>query len=36
MREEEGFIKEGLVNYLALLGWNEGKGTTKEVYSLKF
>ncbi len=28
-----GYLPEGLVNYLALLGWNEG--TEREVYSLK-
>ena len=30
---EMGFLASGMVNYLALLGWNEG--TEKEVYSLK-
>ena len=30
---EMGFLASGMVNYLALLGWNEG--TDKEVYSLK-
>ena len=30
---EQGFIKEGLLNYLALLGWNEG--TDKEIYTLE-
>ena len=30
---EMGFLASGVVNYLALLGWNEG--TEKEVYSLK-
>ena len=30
---ERGFIKEGLVNYLALLGWNSG--TDRELFSLK-
>ena len=31
--KEMGFLPIGMVNYLALLGWNEG--TEKEVYSLK-
>ena len=30
--KERGFIKEGLVNYLALLGWNSG--TDRELFSL--
>ena len=30
---EMGFLASGMVNYLALLGWNEG--TEKEIYSLK-
>ena len=30
---EMGFIAEGMINYLALLGWNSG--TENEIYSLK-
>lgn len=30
---EMGFLASGMINYLALLGWNEG--TEKELYSLK-
>lgn len=32
---EEGYFPEAVVNMLALLGWNEGGGTEKEMYSLK-
>lgn len=31
---EEGYFSEAVVNMLALLGWNEGDGTEKELYSL--
>lgn len=31
--KESGFLAEGFINYLALLGWNSG--TEQEVYSLK-
>ncbi|MCK0130377.1 glutamate--tRNA ligase [Flavobacteriaceae bacterium F08102] len=31
---EEGYFSEAVVNMLALLGWNEGKGSEKEIYSL--
>lgn len=30
----EGIEKEALVNYIALLGWNPGKGEEQEVFSL--
>lgn len=29
-----GFLPEAVINYLALLGWNEGDGTTQELYSV--
>ena len=31
--KDQGFIKEGLLNYLALMGWNEG--TDQEIYTLE-
>ena len=30
---DQGFLKEAIVNYIALLGWNPG--TTQEIFSLK-
>jgi len=32
---EDGYFGEGVVNMLALLGWNEGNGSEKEIYSLE-
>jgi len=32
---EGGYFPEAVVNMLALLGWNEGDGTEKEIYSLE-
>ncbi|MET2986440.1 glutamate--tRNA ligase [Aureibaculum conchae] len=32
---EDGYFPEVVVNMLALLGWNEGEGTEKEIYSLQ-
>ncbi len=29
----EGYLRDAIVNFMALLGWNEGSGTTKELYS---
>jgi glutamyl-tRNA synthetase len=31
---EKGYLKEALINFIALLGWNPGKGSEKEIYSL--
>jgi len=31
---EAGYFSQAVVNMLALLGWNEGDGTEKEIYSL--
>ena len=31
---EDGYFPEAVVNMLALLGWNEGEGSEKEMYSL--
>ena len=33
--KEDGYFSEAVVNMLALLGWNEGDGTEKEIYSLE-
>ncbi len=30
-----GFSPEAIINFIALLGWNEGEGCEREVYSLK-
>ncbi len=32
---EDGYFTEAVVNMLALLGWNEGEGSEKEIYSLE-
>ncbi len=32
---EDGYFAEAVVNMLTLLGWNEGDGSEKEIYSLK-
>jgi len=32
---EDGYFPEAVANMLALLGWNEGDGSEKEIYSLK-
>lgn len=31
---KKGYLKEVLVNFVALLGWNPGKGSTQEIFSL--
>ncbi len=31
---EEGYLPEAVINMLAFLGWNEGEGSEKEIYSL--
>lgn len=33
--KEKGFFPEAVINFLALLGWNEGEGTEQEIYSLE-
>ncbi|MBJ2174126.1 glutamate--tRNA ligase [Aureibaculum sp. A20] len=33
--KEDGYFPEAVVNMLALLGWNEGSGSEKEIYSLE-
>jgi glutamyl/glutaminyl-tRNA synthetase len=30
----KGYLKEALINYMALLGWNPGEGEQREIYSL--
>ena len=32
---KKGYLKEALVNFIALLGWNPGEGEEKEFYSMK-
>lgn len=31
---KKGYLKEALINYLALLGWNPGEGEKQEIFSL--
>lgn len=31
----KGYLKEAIINFVALLGWNPGDGNTKEVFSLE-
>jgi len=31
----KGYLKEAIINFVALLGWNEGKGSVQEIYSLE-
>ncbi len=31
---KKGYLKEALLNFVALLGWNPGKGSTREIFSL--
>ncbi len=31
---KKGYLKEALINFVALLGWNPGKGSTQEIFSL--
>lgn len=30
----KGYLKEALINFVALLGWNPGKGATQEIFTL--
>lgn len=32
---EAGYLREALINFIALLGWNPGQGSTQEVFSLE-
>lgn len=31
---EKGYLEEALINFLVLLGWNPGSGSTQEIFSL--
>lgn len=31
----KGYLKETLINFIALLGWNQGHGSTQEIFSLE-
>jgi len=31
----KGYLKEALINFIALLGWNPGDGSTQEIFSMK-
>ncbi len=31
---KKGYLKEAIINFIALLGWNPGKGETQEIFSL--
>jgi glutamyl-tRNA synthetase len=31
----KGYLKEAIINFVALLGWNPGKGSEKEIFSLE-
>lgn len=31
--KDEGYLPEAIINFLALLGWNPGEGSTKEIFS---
>jgi glutamyl-tRNA synthetase len=33
--QSEGYLDEAIINFIALLGWNPGKGNTKEIFSLE-
>ena len=33
--EKAGYLREALINFVALLGWNPGKGSMKEIFSLE-
>ena len=30
----KGYLKDALINFVALLGWNPGKGSTQEIFSM--
>lgn len=32
---ERGYLKEAILNFVALLGWNPGQGETQEIFSLE-
>jgi glutamyl-tRNA synthetase len=32
---EKGYLSEALINFVALLGWNPGEGSTQEIFSMQ-
>lgn len=32
---QKGYLKEAIINFVSLLGWNPGKGSEKEIFSLE-
>ena len=32
---KKGYLKEAIVNFVAMLGWNPGEGSTQEIFSMK-
>lgn len=32
---KKGYLKEAIINFVALLGWNPGEGNTQEIFSLE-
>jgi glutamyl-tRNA synthetase len=32
---KKGYLKEALINFVALLGWNPGEGSTQEIFSIE-
>ncbi|NTV40703.1 MAG: glutamate--tRNA ligase [Candidatus Moranbacteria bacterium] len=32
---KKGYLKEAIINFVALLGWNPGEGSVQEIFSLK-
>lgn len=32
---QKGYLKDAMINFVAFLGWNPGKGSVREVFSLK-
>ncbi len=32
---KKGYLKEAIVNFVALLGWNPGEGSTQEIFSME-
>lgn len=31
----KGYLKDAIINFVALLGWNPGKGSTEEIFTMK-
>jgi glutamyl-tRNA synthetase len=32
---QKGYLKEAIINFVALLGWNPGEGSTQEIFSMR-